>query len=75
MCNGLHMTDAALTDLVGSDEASRICGVHRATFLRWAEAGDITPVHQLPGGNGAYLFRRADVEQLRDERRPAARSA
>jgi excisionase family DNA binding protein len=50
--------------LIGSDEASKILGVHRATFLRWVEDGVIKPVHQLPGVNGAKLFDRAEVERL-----------
>ena len=50
--------------LVGSDEASDILGVLRATFLRWVADKVIEPVHQLPGANGAYLFDRAAVEQL-----------
>lgn len=51
-------------DLVGSDEASTICGVDRATFLRWREDGLITEAGKLPGSNGAYMFHRADVEKL-----------
>jgi excisionase family DNA binding protein len=50
--------------LIGSDEASKILGVHRATFLRWVEDEVIKPVHQLPGPNGAYLFDRSAVETL-----------
>ena len=54
--------------LVGSDEASRILGVHRATFLRWVEQGLIGPVHENPGPKGAKVFRRADVEKLAAEK-------
>ena len=53
--------------MIGSDEASELLGVHRATLLRWVADGRLKPVHQLPGPNGAYLFRRADVEKLRDD--------
>jgi predicted site-specific integrase-resolvase len=53
--------------LIGSDDAAKILRVHRATFLRWLAAGLITPVTQLPGPNGAYLFERADVERLAAE--------
>lgn len=62
------------SDFVGSEEASDICGVHRATFLRWVDAGLITPVHQLAGLTGAKMFSRQDVEQLRDDRAKAAAS-
>lgn len=54
--------------LIGSDEASDIIGVHRATLLRWVADKVIKPAHQLPGANGAYLFERADVERLAAER-------
>lgn len=50
--------------LIGSDEASELLGVHRATFLRWVADGRITPRHQLPGTNGAKLFSRAEVVGL-----------
>ena len=58
--------------LLGSDEASTILGVHRATFLRWVADGDIEAVHQLPGVNGAKLFRRADVDALKVRREKEA---
>lgn len=58
--------------LIGSDEASKILGVHRATFLRWVEDGLIRPVTQLPGANGAKLFERADVERLKAEKAAAS---
>jgi predicted site-specific integrase-resolvase len=68
--------------LVGSDEASRIIGVPRSTFLRWVHRGqvrvfdkttgkrryiDVNAAHVMPGISGAYLFRRADIEQLASE--------
>ena len=58
--------------LVGSDEASRILGIHRATFLRWVADGLIAPVHETPGIRGAKVFRRADVEQLAREKAEAS---
>jgi len=62
-------------DLIGSTEAYKLLGVDRATFLRWREAGLITEVHRLEGPNGAYLFRRADVDKLlaRAARQPRSR--
>ena len=52
------------TDLIGSAEACRILGRDKATLSRWIGDGRLTPVHQLPGKNGAYVFRRADVDTL-----------
>jgi hypothetical protein len=60
--------------LVGSDEASEMLGVHRATFLRWVADELIKPAHQLPGSNGAYLFYQADVIALRDKRAEQAKA-
>lgn len=54
-------------DLIGSAEVCRILNCHQATVGRWVEGGRLTPVHKFPGKNGAYLFRRAEVEALRDE--------
>jgi DNA-binding transcriptional MerR regulator len=58
--------------LIGSDEASKILGVHRATFLRWVEDEVIKPVTQLPGINGAKLFDRDDVERLAESKAASA---
>jgi hypothetical protein len=61
--------------LVGSDEASAILGIHRATLLRWAAdpANPLIPIHRLPGPNGAMLFSRAQVRRIASQR--AARKA
>lgn len=59
-------------DLIGSDESSQICGVDRATFLRWREAGLIAEAAKIPGPNGAYMFRRSDVEALAAEKAKAS---
>ena len=61
----------AVPDLIGSAEACRILRIHPATLTRWAAAGTLKPAHKLPGKNGAYLFRRADVEALVAERAEA----
>lgn len=58
--------------LVGSEEASRILGIHRATFLRWVADGVIAPVHETPGIRGAKVFRRGDVEKLAKEKAQAS---
>lgn len=71
------MTDLGL---VGTVEACAILGIDRATLGRWAderlrpEERKIVPAMQLPGPNGAKLYRRADVEALAAELQ-AARSA
>jgi excisionase family DNA binding protein len=53
--------------LVGSEEASRIIGVPRSTFLRWVQRGRVPHPTKMPGLSGAYLFFRADIEQLARE--------
>jgi predicted site-specific integrase-resolvase len=56
-------------DLVGSSEARAILGdIDRSTLVRWVQLGKLAPAQKLPGPNGAYLFRRSDVEALRDAR-------
>jgi predicted site-specific integrase-resolvase len=52
------------SDLIGSTESCRILKIHPATLGRWVKTGKITPAHKLPTKNGAYLFRRADIEAL-----------
>jgi hypothetical protein len=56
------------TEFVGSAETCRILEIHPATLLRWVADEKISPAHKLPGKNGAYLFKRADVDQLAAER-------
>ena len=55
-------------NMIGAAEAASILGVSRATLLRWAGSEAPTLAGQkLPGETGAYIFDRADVEQLRDQ--------
>lgn len=56
----VHVTDRLIT----SAEASRILGRSLRTVHRLAESGALTPAQKLPGPNGAYLFRRRDVERF-----------
>lgn len=51
------------TDLVTSPQAAQILGVSARTVQRMADADEnpLPVAQKLPGKNGAYLFRRADV--------------
>lgn len=51
-------------ELVASSEARRILDIERSTLVRWAQTGVLRPAQKLPGPNGAYLYRRSDVEAL-----------
>lgn len=57
-------------DLISGADAARILGVDPATVSRWSspdlkpEARKLTPVGRV---GGYKLFRRTDVERLRDE--------
>lgn len=52
------------SELVGSDEASRIIGIPRSTFMRHVADGFIEPVHVMPGVSGAMLFSRSYIQTL-----------
>ena len=55
-----YLTTAEACQLLG--------GIDRSTLSRWVQLGKITPADKLPvGPHGAFLFRREDVERLRDE--------
>lgn len=51
-------------DLLTSPQAGLILGKSARTVQRMADAGDLPPAQKLPGPNGAYLFRRSDVEAM-----------
>lgn len=57
--------------LMGTTEATEELGVSKDTLIRMVARGEITPAHKLPGPNGAYLFRRADIGRLAAERQAA----
>ena len=63
--------NAVKHDMIGSKDSCRILGIDKATLSRWVTAGQLTPVHKLPGRNGAYLFNRSDIEALATERATA----
>ena len=53
-------------ELVITSEACEILGnLDRSTISRWVQLGKLTPAKRIRmGKNGAFLFRRADVEAL-----------
>ncbi|WP_165962843.1 helix-turn-helix domain-containing protein [Occultella glacieicola] len=61
------MTTTA-AELIGSKEACRLLDVDRATLVRRVWDGTLTPVTKMPGKNGAYVFARADIAALAEER-------
>ena len=64
------MSNPRLT--ITSDEAATLLDVDRRSVVRFVVRGELTPALKLPGRTGAYLFERADVEQLRAQRAGAA---
>lgn len=70
-CDSLSLVTET-PDYVGNAEACEILGgLDRSTLVRWVQLGKLHPAQKLPGPNGAYLFRRRDVEALRDARAKA----
>jgi excisionase family DNA binding protein len=63
---------ASPPDLIGSAEVARLLKINQVTVARWVASGQLTPAHKLPGKNGAYLFNRADVDQLISDRAEAS---
>ncbi|MBK6602361.1 MAG: helix-turn-helix domain-containing protein [Betaproteobacteria bacterium] len=56
---------AQVTELIGSSDACRILGRDKATLSRWVRDGRIRPAIRSGGHrNSAFLFHRADVEDL-----------
>lgn len=60
-------------DLLTSPQAGLILGKSARTVQRMADAGDLPVAQKLPGPNGAFLFRREDIERIASE--PEAASA
>lgn len=54
--------DTPQSDLIGTEEASRILGVDPVTVRRWAASGALVTAWTTVGGH--RRFRRADVEAL-----------
>lgn len=51
-------------DLLTSTQAGALLGKSGKTVIRLAHDGLIPVAHHLTGPNGAYLFRRSDIERL-----------
>lgn len=63
------------TDEITTQEALEILGLKQPSNVsRFVAKGKLTPSRQLPsnGRNGAFLFWRADIIRLRDEREAGA---
>ncbi len=52
-------------ELIGSADACDLLSIDRSTLSRWVSAGKLAPALRLPGPTGAFLFKREDVEALR----------
>lgn len=55
-----HMPD----DLLTSPQVALLLSKSIRTVHRLADSGELPVAHKLPGPNGAFLFRREDVERL-----------
>ena len=55
-------------ELITSPEAAQILGKSIRTIQRLAELGELPYAQKLPGPNGAYLFRRSDIEALASQK-------
>lgn len=53
--------------LITSPQAGLILGKSARTVQRMAEAGSLPVAQKLPGPNGAFLFRREDIEALAED--------
>lgn len=71
----VNMTNADPDELIISSQVGVILGKSPRTIARLAESGEIDYASKLPGPNGAYLFRRADIEKLAAERAEATKPA
>ena len=58
-------------ELLTSTQAGQIIGRSGRTVIRQAELGQIPVAAKLPGPNGAYLFRRSEIEAIAAERASA----
>lgn len=71
-CMASHRHPPPQPDFIGSAEVARLLKINQVTVARWVASGELTPVHKLPGKNGAYLFNRADIDKLAADRENAS---
>lgn len=57
-----HMSDN--DELLTSFQVAVILGKSPRTVQRMAKTGEIPPAQKLPGPNGAFLFRRGEIEAM-----------
>ena len=53
-----------MAELLTSVQVAILLGKSARTVHRMAEAGTLPVAHKLPGPNGAFLFRREDIDAL-----------
>jgi len=58
------MPNANPDELLTSVQSGEVLKRSYRTVIRLAETGELPIAQKLPGPNGAYLFRRGDVEKL-----------
>jgi predicted DNA-binding transcriptional regulator AlpA len=68
MLQGGVMPDREPPDVVGTADAAKLIGVHRATIIRWANEGTLPIAVRLR--NDAALYWRTDVERIAADRIP-----
>ena len=56
------------SELMSSTEVAATLGVTRSTVNRWASMGALPVAMKLPGRLGMYLYDRAEIEALKDDR-------
>jgi predicted site-specific integrase-resolvase len=58
--------------VINTGEACAILGdIDRSTLKRWVDDGKVTPLRKLPGETGGYLFDRAEIERLAQDKASA----
>lgn len=66
--NSWAMPKPSPDELLTASQAGRILDRSYRTVHRFMEQGELPCAMKVPGPNGAYLFRRGDVEKLAAKR-------
>jgi excisionase family DNA binding protein len=53
-----------VSNLIPTTEVAKMLGIHVATVVRRAQAGEIPVAFKVPGETGAYLFDQETIEKL-----------